>query len=274
MTVKQRHSLYQPLALACTLAVFFPNTVNVQAQPAFPSSSQTPKPQPSPLNSRYSNRLRQVARLKFTLPPKGAPGRRTDAASRSGCPVLSQPVTALVPPTNIGLTLADRPTFWFNIPYQSNSNTLKKFQLLDEEETLVYETFPTVETPGIVNINLPNTLPALQIGKKYQWVLSFICDPASLETSALVNGYVERVAVTPELKQKLEAAKTPRERILLYAENGLWFDTLTALIAELHNKPTDAQLVKDWQGLLQQSPEVQLPELVNKPVLSYNKSKE
>ncbi len=168
MTVKQWHSLHQPLALACALAVLFPNTVNVQAQPAFPSSSQISRPQPSPPNPRYSNRLRKVARLKFTLPPKGAPGRRTDAASRSGCPVLSQPVTALVPPTNIGLTLAERPTFWFNIPYQPNSNSLRKFQLLDEEETVVYEkNFPAVETPGIVNINLPNSLPALQIGKKY-----------------------------------------------------------------------------------------------------------
>ncbi len=272
MTVKQWRSLHQPLALACALAIFFPNTVNVQAQPAFPSSSH-PSPQSSPPNPKYGNRLRKVARLKFTLPPKGAPGRRTDAASRSGCPVLSHPVTALVPPTNIGLTLAERPTFWFNIPYQPNSNSLRKFQLLDEEETVIYETFPGVETSGIVDINLPNSLPGLQIGKKYQWVLSFICDPASLETSALVNGYVERVGVTPQLKQKLETAKTPRERILLYAENGLWFDTLTALIAELRNKPTDAQLVKDWQGLLQ-SLEVQLPELANKPVLSYGKTEE
>jgi hypothetical protein len=273
MTVLQWHSLHQPLALACALAVFFPNTVNVQAQSAFSSSSQISKPQPSPPNPKYNNRLRKVARLKFTLPPKGAPGRRTDAASRSGCPVLSQPVTALVPPTNIGLTLAERPTFWFNIPYQPNSNNLRKFQLLDEEETVVYETFPVVEASGIVNISLPNSLPALQIGKKYQWVLSFICDPASLDTSAWVNGYVERVAVTPQLKQKLETAKTLREQILLYAENGLWFDTLTALITELRNKPTDAQLVTDWQDLLQ-SLEVQLPELANKPVLSYNKTKE
>ncbi len=160
MTVKQWRSLHQPLALACALAIFFPNTVNVQAQPAFPSSSY-PSPQSSPPNRKYGNRLRKVARLKFTLPPKGAPGRRTDAASRSGCPVLSQPVTALVPPTNIGLTLAERPTFWFNIPYQPNSNSLRKFQLLDEEETVVYETFPGVETSGIVDINLANPLPTV-----------------------------------------------------------------------------------------------------------------
>lgn len=272
MSLKKWHSPRAPLAFAFTLVILLANTVNVLAQPAFSSSQNKPKPLP---NTAPSNPKGKLTPLKFKLPPKGAPGKRADAGSRSGCPVLNKRLVALVPATNIGLTLAERPTFWFNIPYQSNSNSLINFQLLDEEETVVYEkTFPALETPGIVNINLPNSLPALQIGKKYQWVLSFTCDPASNETSALVNGYVERVAVTPQLKQKLETALTPRERILLYAENGLWYDTLNALIAELRNKPTDAQLVKDWQGLLQQAPEVQLPELVNKPVLSYDKNEE
>lgn len=210
------------------------------------------------------NRVRKAPKLKYTLPPKGAPGQRADAGSRSGCSTLEQRrLIALVPPTNIGLTIATRPTFWFYIPLSSTeTRALGKFQLLDEQENIIYTTnIPLNSTNDITSINLPKNLAPLETGKKYQWVLSFVCDETSTEASILVNGYIERVAVTPQLQQKLNIAATPRDRILIYAENGLWFDMLTALATERRNKPQDMQLAKDWKDLLS-SPEVELPELV------------
>lgn len=219
------------------------NTSYVSAQPTVPNS-----------NSIFRS-LRRAPSLKYKLPPKGAPGQRTDAGSRSGCSALNGRLVALVPSTNIGLTIAQRPTFWFYIPLKSASDVYGKFQLLDEEENAVYTTNVATNTAEITSIDLPQNF-SLDVGKQYRWVLSFTCG-SSTQASALVHGYVERVAVDEQVQQRLNTATTPRERIAIYGENGLWFDMLTALITEIRNQPQDVQLKQDWQDLLK-SPEVNL----------------
>ncbi len=224
------------------------NTIKVVAQSNSVSQSGTRRPLSAP-----SSRVRRVIKLKFTLPPKGAPGKRTDAGSRNGCSALNKPLIALVPPTNIGLTVAKYPTFWFYVPYPSNSSALGKFQLLDERETVVYTTnISTKGTPGIVGVELPQSFSGLEVGKKYQWVLSFSCNSTSMETSTLVNGFVERVAVTKDFQRRLDGAKILRDSLLLYGEEGLWFDLLGGLIRERLRSPYDSQVVEDWFGLLGQ----------------------
>ncbi|NEP53880.1 MAG: hypothetical protein F6K65_35865, partial [Moorea sp. SIO3C2] len=47
-------------------------------------------------------------KLELTLPPKGAPGKRKGAASRTDCPF--EKVIALVPGTNFGLATSERPS--------------------------------------------------------------------------------------------------------------------------------------------------------------------
>jgi Domain of Unknown Function (DUF928) len=255
MNLKKWHIPYLTLILASVSVLLLVNTIRVVAQSNSISQRGTRRP---PLSTPRS-RERQVIKLKFTLPPKGAPGKRTDAGSRNGCSA-NKPLTALVPSTNIGLTVAKHPTFWFYIPYQSNSSALGKFQLFDERETVVYTTnISTKGIPGIVGVELPQRFSGLEIGQRYQWVLSFSCNSTSTETSTLVNGFVERVAVTKELKQKLEGAKTQRDSLLLYGEEGLWFDLLSALIGERRRNPYDFQVAEDWFGLLGQ---VNLSELV------------
>lgn len=269
MTLKKWHLLRSSLAFACTLVIILANTVNVLAQPASSSSQNKPKPQ---YKKTPSNPKPKVTFLKFKLPPKGAPGKRADAGSRSGCPVLDKRLVALVPATNIGLSIAERPTFWFYVPYQPSAKSIGKFQLLNEQQKLIYETSARVTgTPGIIGINLPR---ALETNKRYQWVFSFICDTqAPPDANVSVNGFVERVSLAP-LRKKLETAKTPQQKMLLYAENGLWYDLLTTLINGRRQKPQDVQLANNWKELLEQSPEVQLNELVREPIVSSYKTKE
>jgi Domain of Unknown Function (DUF928) len=250
------------LALILTsVSLVLVDTVYVAAQ----SSTSTPRTQRNTSNSILRS-LRRAPKLRYTLPPKGAPGQRADAGSRSECSPLDGPLVALVPPTNIGLTAAMRPTFWFYIPYKPNKRAFGKFRLLDEAENIVYITdVPNNGTAEITSIDLPQNL-ALQIGQKYRWVLSFACSSTSTQASTIVNGFIERVAMAPQLEQQLNVA-TSRERILIYGENGLWFDMLTALITELRNQPQSGQLAEDWEDLLK-SPEVNLSELLSKKYIT------
>ncbi len=137
---------------------------------------------------------------------------------------MNKHLVGLVPATNIGLTIAERPTFWFYVPYQASAKSLGKFQLLNEQQRVIYETSTQlIGTPGIMGINLPRTFGSLE-NKRYQWVFSVICDTETSAANVSVNGYVERLSLAPELRKKLESAKTSQQKMLLYAENGLWYD--------------------------------------------------
>ena len=56
--------------------------------------------------------------LDVRLPPKGAPGDRKGGGARDGFCSSDENLIALVPGTNLGLTVAERPTFWFYVPYE------------------------------------------------------------------------------------------------------------------------------------------------------------
>ncbi|MFB2772530.1 DUF928 domain-containing protein [Pelatocladus sp. BLCC-F211] len=224
---------------------------------------KTPKATNTPRESGLISRI-----ISFILPPKGAPGQRTYAAARADCPAIKKSMTALVPPTNIGLTISERPTFWFYIPYQPTSTNPVEFLLLNENNKEAYKTtLQLTNTPGIISITLPQNSPALESGKKYNWVLSFICDPENRLKDTFVKGYIERVSINSNLKNQLERVSTPREQILLFAENSLWYDALTLLAEERRKKPNDTQLAKDWKDLLQ-LPKVELQEFVSEPIIS------
>lgn len=225
-----------------TLSLLFTSFTNIPALQA----------QTAPVEPYYSFLLAQSSqRVRFPIPPVGAPGSRKGGASRGACPVVEKPLTALVPPTNIGLTISERPTFWFYIPYNPTPARSVEFVLLNDKKNAVYRTtVPIKDTPGIINIVLPSTAPALESGKRYQWVFSVICDPSNRTEDIFVRGEVRRDSPNSNLNSQLAATKKERDRIIIYAANGLWYDALTALAKLRRSSPQDRTLANDWRDLL------------------------
>jgi peptidoglycan hydrolase-like protein with peptidoglycan-binding domain len=191
--------------------------------------------------------------LTFSLPSRGAPGKREEAGSRSiQCPVLAegkQGLTALVTQKNLGFTGSDRPTFWFYVPYQPKYTI--EFTLKDEAEKEIFtQRIDLRGTPGIISINYPMDKPPLKMDKQHLWMLSLICNPEKRSDDRFVKGYVSRKPLTPEFINQLQLAKTPRDKIWVYAANNFWYETLTNLIAERRKNPKDRQLEDDWKKLL------------------------
>ncbi|OCR01449.1 hypothetical protein BCD67_21820 [Oscillatoriales cyanobacterium USR001] len=263
-----------PLAVGIFFNIEASAWLTVQTPPRQPSpprrqsSPSTPQRQP-PQPLAETRNPPTATPLSFTLPPKGAPGNREGASGRGDCTVVGKaPLTALIPGTNIGLTIAERPTFWFYVPYQSNPRILVEFSLTDDRENTVYKAaFQLMDTPGIVGINLPPNTPGLEVGKTYRWELKIVCDPANPREFESVDGAIERVRLEESLKQKIDRVNG-RDRVLIYAQNGLWYDTLTNLIQLRRQNPKDAQLAKDWEDLLQQSPDIPLDKIVNERVVN------
>lgn len=266
-------ALTLPLVPGCTSSIgasveVTPSSVQIaQQQPRQGSPTPRPSPQPSPSRSPTPSNQRTAATpIRFSLPPEGAPGYRGDAATRDNCNGEKSRLIALVPGTNLGLTIAERPTFWFYVSEQVKSTTPVEFMLVDDQENTVYkDSFEVTVSPGIIGIKLPQNVSALEIGKRYHWTLSVVCNPGNSRETANVDGEVWRVD-KPGLQQKLDGV-SGRDRILLYAENGLWYDTLTNLIELRRQNSQDAQLAKDLEDLLRQSPDIGLDKIANEPVL-------
>lgn len=158
--------------------------------------------------------------LAYEPPARGAPGDRGDAGSRDDI----HHFLALIPALNLGLTAIAHPTFWLYLPTTFLADIPFEFVLRDEEnQEVVFRTFfQLAKTAGIASFFLPPNAPPLEIGRKYRW--DFFCGNISR------YGCVERVKLAPEIFVQLETASL-RHRVLLLAKHGLWYDTITELVA-------------------------------------------
>ncbi|MEM9925800.1 MAG: DUF928 domain-containing protein [Cyanobacteria bacterium P01_D01_bin.50] len=232
--------------------------------------------------------------INFTPPPpppdRSAAGNRGQAASR-GCGNGTESVMALVPDyeqtINLeggekipvrkiwGLTTDDYPTFWFFVPYDKSSITEMEFVIKDTSQKpskTIYRTLVNKpEMPGIISVSTNKATEPLKISKTkhqklYHWFLKVRvkCNPQQAPQLQAVDGWIERVNPSSTLKERLEQA-TPLQQALLFAENGIWHNSLENLAQLRLTKPKDAALLADWTSLLKSE---ELDNLANYPLLN------
>ncbi|MFN6527157.1 DUF928 domain-containing protein [Nostoc sp. ChiSLP03a] len=233
-----------------------------------PTNKQPAQPVKTPASPQQP-----TSRPVFILPKAPAPlspvsGRRTGMGSRDNCPAVSTPLTALVPfqeeqkvgkqtnnsiiGTVEGLTTLERPTFWFYIPYTKNlSNSSAEFSLQDSAENDVYRNAIALPSkPSIIGISLPSTA-SLEVDKTYRWYFKVRCNKETASIPVYVEGGIKRINLDERVMQQLQAANEPRQKIIIYAEKGIWFDALNMLAQLRISNYNDVSLEKDWQSLLQ-----------------------
>jgi Domain of Unknown Function (DUF928) len=191
--------------------------------------------------------------VNFQPPEVTAPDNRQAGTHRGShlCPAgLS--ITPLVPPTNIGLTLTESPTIFVYVPQTSAQI---EFTLMTEnEDKVIYEKIFKVDESGIVGINIPanngDNNKSLEVGKRYVWSFSVVCEPDDRSADSVVKGFVQRIAPQLTLKSDL-ANPDPMTRLDVYAKNGIWYETLATLAQMQRQTPGDARLKAKWTQLLQ-----------------------
>ena len=234
----------------------------------------------------------QVAQNGEQPAERGAPGQRVGGASRGRCPTSSKYLTALVPmiaatadkshnpvlasvPTGsvLGLTVTERPTFWFYFPYSLTPARPVEFILKDDQDNIIYQTelSESGTTPGVVGFKLPDTVPSLEVNKRYNWFFTIACDAKDSASSdeeepnkIFVSGWVERVPLNSTLQRQLEQA-TPQQQARLYANAGIWHEAVTTLAALRRQNPNDATLKQEWANLLRS---VNLEAIAPEPITS------
>jgi hypothetical protein len=170
---------------------------------------------------------------------------------------------AVTPDSFYGTTLAAHPTILTYLPASNAQEAV--FSLKDESRNLVYRmVIPVSGEAGIVTVQLPDSAPALEVGKNYQWYITLKLDGQLTPASPFVDGWIRRIEPTPAMTESLATGNLQTDATVL-AERGVWYDT-AALWATLHREqPTNDAITHEWQELLNS---VGLDEIVAEPVVA------
>ncbi|MDJ0553754.1 MAG: DUF928 domain-containing protein [Microcoleaceae cyanobacterium MO_207.B10] len=184
------------------------------------------------------------------------PGDSSDAGSGNSN-ILQNPVfnnqflVPLLPETNYGRTVSERPTIFVYVPKMSAREIF--FSLQDEQRNTIYQTKLKVSgDEGIVSFTLPPEAPELEMGKNYVWFFAPIEPNGVLRPDNYhVDGWIKRVE-TPTDAIDAETNSAPIEQASLYARYGIWYDTLEILISAKQDQPNNTILAREWRELLEQ----------------------
>lgn len=232
------------LAIAFVLAL----TVNVPAQV---QAQLTP--------NSLSRQLPDQWEFRAPQGPEGSiPDNRQGGASRGDqCIEGIDSLKALVPVAG-GTTTAEYPTIYWYMPETSASAA--EFTLKDANQQVVYSTKYILaksnkgvveDTPSIMSLTLPafTNLSPLQIDQEYHWSLALICNPLDLSGQPVVEGKIKRVETNPMLALRVNQAM-PQERVALYANARIWYETLSSLVELQRERPDSPEVTEAINKLI------------------------
>jgi hypothetical protein len=195
----------------------------------------------------------------------GGPPTQPGRPVRGGCASISQlGLTALVPTNKIGRTVFDYPTFFFYLPPTEAESA--EFILKDQSGKQIYKQDLTISNlSGVIGVSIPpnKNVPPLEVGKNYTWNFTMICDSLDRSADQSESGTVRRVELSADIRSQLDQAD-PRQKTVIYAENGIWQDALSTLAAARRDQPNDTTFKADWESLLDS---VKLGEISQEPIV-------
>jgi hypothetical protein len=204
----------------------------------------------------FSQQTPENKEFQSPPPPPGTPpdGRVQGGGRRGNCPAVATQLTAIMPSIQSGnfpvwgYTTKEHPTLWFYVPYTKADGFKTELNLEATKSITVPVTLPN--KPGIIGVTVPKTVPALGIDEQYTWTFSIKCDEISSSKSPVyVKGVVRRINIKPNELKKLEAASL-EQKVRIYAKNGIWQDTMTALFQLRQKNPRNTSFLRDWEKML------------------------
>lgn len=177
------------------------------------------------------------------------------------------PLTALMPASNIGTTIAEHPTLLFYVPDADLEGVQGELVIYKDKQTKLYnKTVPVKASDSIISIEIADLPSPLEVGKSYFWEFNLILDGMDRGQDVVVSGWIKRIAPNSTLKHKIDSS-LPQQQPVIYATNGIWYEAVNSL-AKLHcSSPDDSTITSNWKSLLQQ---VGLPEISSKPLAQCN----
>ncbi|HME69090.1 MAG TPA: DUF928 domain-containing protein [Myxococcota bacterium] len=216
-----------------------PATTPVQtprsAKPIPPEKSTTPNPA-------------VAAGIPVYVRPHGAAGGREGGGTRGG---ETAEIVALIPDNHAALTTREQPTLYWYLaePTSARIDVIVNRGL--EDQPLLEKTLQGPFSAGIHALDFKVLGIHLEPGSLYKWYVEVIPDPAHRSGDAFSGGTLQRIVPSTELDRSIGTAG-PAERVLIYAQNGIWCDALDELSRQIAASPSDPVSTRQRVGLLEQ----------------------
>lgn len=171
------------------------------------------------------------------------------------------PLTAVVPKSGVGLTVAPRPTLLAYVP--PTTATQAHLTLRDEAQNGLYQS--SIEIPqdgGILRITLPADSPELAVGKTYSWSLALLCQPTQTDLP-ITSGQIRRVEQPTDMVNVEQ--QSLYSQAIIYGQAGVWHDMLASMATLRQTEPGNNALSANWAEVLQAE---DLDAIANTPLLN------
>ena len=215
----------------------------------FSQDSNTNKPSDQNLKDQGQITSASVQAPVYTPPKRGAPGGRVGGGTRG--PQRDVFVLSVLAPDHSGFTANEEPSLYWFI---SNSTSLPvEFTVIDSQgvQPILETRIPAPVQAGVHRIRLSDYNIRLAPGTAYRWFVAVVPDADRRSRDILAGGALERVEMPADLKAKL--AQAPKSDLpSIYAEAGMWYDTVAAISELIEAAPQDQALRKQRTALLAQ----------------------
>lgn len=188
----------------------------------------------------------------------GQPKDREDAGGRDPNSELEAKLLALTPLSGIAETMSPHPTFWAHVPANQYWVMLRVEDVASGAQVAPIVAFPVGDGPGLMRFQWPESMPALEIDRIYQWTLVYCCSKETVRSQLIVTGQVVR-----RTDVGLNSEGIGQDPVAWSMEHGFWLEAV-AIVA---NRRWDApeRVEEQWRAVLSH-PEMALEEVLNAPV--------
>ncbi|MEM8612318.1 MAG: DUF928 domain-containing protein [Cyanobacteria bacterium P01_H01_bin.105] len=167
------------------------------------------------------------------------------------------PLTALIPQSGVGLTVAAHPTLLVYVP--PTVATQAHLTLRDANHTGLYQGQVQIpQTGGILSIALPIDSPELAVEETYHWSLALLCQPTQTDIP-ITSGQIRRVELSDAVPERSLLSQA-----VTYGRSGVWHDMLVNLALLKQTEPDNPSLNANWIEVLQSE---NLGAIANTPLL-------
>jgi hypothetical protein len=200
--------------------------------------------------------------------PKGRQGWCSNFNLVELRPIVEEPIvrdskTSFSTPSQfIEFTTGKALTLWFYIPEIEDFRKKKTIPSIDYSELILLredgtEVKAILKLPkqrGITRFTFPPELAArVRVEKPEHWIFSVICDPRRPSRNPSVSGWIQKADLSnlSDLYSRLNDSKIDEiQKLQVYAENRLWYETLNSLISLHCKSPNDKVGDESWLAVL------------------------
>jgi hypothetical protein len=146
-------------------------------------------------------------------------------------------ITVLAP-EHVGTTIKEQPCLYW---YQSKT-AQNRFELTISQSKKVDPIIEVVLEPmkedGIRRFCLAQHKVKLEQDVEYRWSVAMVLDPTNRSKDIVASGVIKRIAPPENLQKRLAEVGRDKEAFV-YADEGLWYDSLHALSEQIERRPQE-----------------------------------